>query len=410
MRSISDQRAIGYLAWLFAVALVWAVCSVILTVAVDPYRMYGTPAVPGWTELKPRIDQQTAVAKTNQLERVIPKTLLLGNSRVDIGFDPESKAWPSAYRPVFNAAESGTGLQTALEMLQEDIAVRPPRTVFVELDFQDFLSRQDKASAPAPPIGADERRLLVTRRGEKNDARTLQIWRDRFATTLTFDALTDSVLTILDQDPKTTATMTQTGFNPLHEYTLYAQRIGYYGLFIAKAKDYQQQYLSYRRPNFTDASQLANFRDLHMIAALARQHHIELIFFTQPYHMDYLEMLHRLALWPSFEEWKRTIARFSSKEGFPLYDFANYNAFTTEEVPDRGDTVSEMHWYWEPGHYKETLGEEMLNAMVRGNESFGRRLTPANVEAAIADIRSARQLYLAQQSEPSRSRLQREAP
>lgn len=388
-----EQHSVSYLVRLAGVALIWTVCSITFTVLVDPYRMYGAPSIRGWTELKPRIYQQSGIAKTNGIERVKPKTLLLGNSRVEIGFNPESKVWPSSYQPVFNAAEAGRGLSTALAMLHEDIAIHPPQRVFLGLDFQDFLSRQDQASTFLP--GPDERRLLVTLQGDKNSHRTLQKWRDRLATTLTFDALYDSILTIVDQDPKTSVNMTKWGFNPLHEYRVYARRTGYYGLFLAKAKDYEQQYSSYDVPDFSKGPGLANFRELATIVSLARKNNIELILFTQPYHADYLEMLHQMGLWPSFEQWKYLVAQFASQTGVQLFDFAEYDAFTTEEVPRREDTTTEMRWYWEPGHYKEVLGDEILKSMISGKASFfGRRLTSTNVVRAMSAVRSARTLYL----------------
>lgn len=351
-----DKTSFRYLRRLGAVVLIWTVLSIAFTVLVDPYRMYGTPSIPGWTELKPRIYQQTGIAKTNGLERVQPKTLLLGNSRVEIGFDPESRVWPATYQPVFNAAQASRGLPNALAMLREDVAVRPPRRVFLGLDFQDFLTRQDEASVPLPPAGSDERRLLITRQGRENRERILQVWEDRFATTLTFDALSDSVLTVVDQDPVSGVTMTRRGFNPLHEYRLFARREGYYELFRAKAKDYRQQYSDLKAPDFRRPEALANFRDLTAIVTLAHQHGVELIFFTQPYHADYLEMLHQLDLWPSFEQWKRSLTNFASAAKVPLYDFSEYDTFTTEPIPKPGDTTADMHWYWEPGHYKQTLG------------------------------------------------------
>ncbi len=387
--------AIRYLRRLGLIVLAWGICSVAFTVLVDPYRMYGTPGIRGWTELKPRIYQQSGLAKTNALERVAPRTLLLGNSRVEIGFDPDSNAWPAKYQPVFNAAQAGRGIPTALAMLREDIALHPPRTVFLGLDFQDFLTRQDPASTPLPPIGSDEKRLLVIRQGKQNGEREVQIWRDRFATTLTFDALFDSVLTILDQDAATTVTMTNRGFNPLHEYRVFARRTGYGGLFLAKEKDYQQQYSSFKVPDFIRSDHLANFRDLAAIITLAHEHGIELIFFTQPYHAAYLEMLHQLGLWPAFEQWKRSLAEFAFETGVPLYDFSEYDHLTTEEVPGRDNRKSEMRWYWEPGHYKEALGDEMLKVMISGTSpTFGRRLTPATVEAAIREVRNQRGSYL----------------
>src|ERR1700733_5446774 len=43
----------GYLTIAALTIAVLALCTVLLTVLVDPYRMYGTPSIPGLTELKP---------------------------------------------------------------------------------------------------------------------------------------------------------------------------------------------------------------------------------------------------------------------------------------------------------------------------------------------------------------------
>ncbi|MBV9377731.1 MAG: hypothetical protein JO320_22240, partial [Alphaproteobacteria bacterium] len=93
------MRSLSYFVWFAATVLTLASLSIALGIGVDPYRMYGTPVVPGWTALKPQIYKQASLAKTYQLERVGPATLLLGNSRVEIGFDPESPHWPAAAHP-----------------------------------------------------------------------------------------------------------------------------------------------------------------------------------------------------------------------------------------------------------------------------------------------------------------------
>ena len=103
------MRAVAYLGWFAVVLLGLAVMSVGFTVCVDPYRMFATPVRSGWTALKPRIYGQGGLAKTYQLQRTRPKTILLGNSRVEIGIDPASAAWPLDLRPIFNAAEAGRG-------------------------------------------------------------------------------------------------------------------------------------------------------------------------------------------------------------------------------------------------------------------------------------------------------------
>ena len=67
-----------------------------------------------------------------------PRTLLLGNSRVEIGLDPESPLWPQDDRPVFNAAESGRDLAIALIRLRHAMETAPPRLVVVAVDFPDL--------------------------------------------------------------------------------------------------------------------------------------------------------------------------------------------------------------------------------------------------------------------------------
>ena len=78
------------------------------------------------TELKPRAAEQIGIAKTYQLERIAPKTLLLGNSRTEIGLDPMSPQFPAEQRPVFNASYPGRDVCTSLLMLRDAMAVRIP--------------------------------------------------------------------------------------------------------------------------------------------------------------------------------------------------------------------------------------------------------------------------------------------
>lgn len=394
------MRPAGFLAGVGATALALALATVALTVWVDPYRMYGTPVTPGWTVLKPRIDQQTGIAKTYQLERVAPRTLLLGNSRVEIGIDPESREWPPGAQPVFDAAEDGTGLPTALAMLREAIAVRVPKTVLLGVDILDFLQNPTPPGTQRLPSGADARRLLVDRDGRPNPQRAMQVWRDRLATTLTISALYDSIATLLDQNPSTSGTMTPQGFNPLHQYRTYVARSGYYELFAQKAAVYRTEYSRLPRPTFANPYQYASFRYLRRIMVLAAQHKIRLILYIHPYHADYLEMLHQVGLWPSFENWKRALVRVVENENrllstdVPLYDFAVYDRFTTEKVPRRGDHFTKMRWYWESAHYKSALGDQILARIFDGANGFGSLLTPANIEDRLAAIGAARLRYL----------------
>jgi hypothetical protein len=391
-----------YLGWLGATVAVLAVVALALTIAVDPYRMFGTPTVPGWTALKPRATEQLGIAKTYQLERIAPKTLLLGNSRTEIGLDPASGVFSDAQRPVFNAAFAGGDVCTSLAMLRDALAVRSVQAVMLGVDFQDLLTVPAAARAEAPHRSAEERRLLVDPGGNPNPDRAYQIWKDRWASTLTIDAAVDSIMTLLDQNLATSATMTPLGFNPLHEYRVFAARSGYYPLFATKEEAYQKQFANYGKPDFLHPSPIMAQRDacFRELIKNASAHGIVLTLYIHPYHARFLNMLKAVGLWPSFEAWKRNlVAEVGRLEQEPndirIFDFSGYNSYTTDPVPPRGDITSKMQWYWEPRHYKSALGEQILMRIFRGDTGFGRMLTAANIESVLSETRDERMSWSA---------------
>src|SRR4051812_21833618 len=300
------MRSSAYLWTVFGTIALLAVVTVVFTIFVDPYRMFGTPTVRGLTELKPRAAEQMGIAKTYQLERVAPKTLLLGNSRTEIGLDPTSGQFPAEQRAVFNAAYAGRNVCTSFLMLRDAIAVRIPERIILGMDFQDVLTVSRALSGPSDIA----RRLLVDPAGRPNPVREQQVWKDRVAATLTIDALGDSIRTLLDQNPVRSGTITALGFNPLHEYREFVARGGYYSLFSAKKSAYRKQYAAYAMPDFAHPSPTVMLMDrcFSELAKLAVQHHIQLAVYIHPYHADFLDMLNDFGLWESFEDWKRHLA------------------------------------------------------------------------------------------------------
>jgi hypothetical protein len=368
-----------YIAWMAGTVLALAAVTIALAIVADPYDLFGTKL--GWNEIKPRVYQQAALAKTTLLERARPATLLIGNSRIEIGFDPDSAEWPAAAQPVFNAAEAGTSLWTAARRLEDADAVAPPKLVVVGLDFPDFMQRPSDPASPLPLKSADDKRMRVDRNGQPNPERALQMWRDRFAATLTFDALYDSVATLLGQDRQSGVTMTQAGLNPLREYSIAVHRIGYAGLFQQKNEVYAAQYRRAPALDYSDPGRIESFRYLARIIAAARAHDEHLILVIHPYHAQYLDLLKNAGLWPAFAAWKDALVRTVAASRMPagaitLYDFSGYNAVSTEPVPKEGDHRSTMRWYWESGHYKSALGDKMIARFFGRDPSFGIDLTP----------------------------------
>ena len=388
--AVLEHRAGTYLKVAGLTWLALSLLCVALCVFADPYRLFGTPTVEGLTTLKPRSYQQLVMAQTVQLDRIRPRTLLLGNSRVENGFDPDSAVWPAQMRPVFNAGLPGHDMFTASRMLDEALTGGRVKTVILEADFQDFLTRPTPLDY-LPPLSDGEKRLRVDRAGRRNGTRKWQLLDDSLHSTLTIDALYDSITTLVRQNSRFGVTMTPTGFNPLREYELEVRQIGYAGLFAQKTAAYQLQFAHAFHPDFLRSERTENFRYLQRIISTTGKNGVKLVVFIPPYHARFLDIIHDTGLWQEFENWKRALVRVvananaanGKRVDIELVDFSGYNSFSEERVPPNGDTHSVMHWYWEPGHYKSTLGDEVLRRLITRQGQFGERLSPDTIEAAL---------------------------
>jgi hypothetical protein len=366
--------------------------AVALTVGVDPYYVFGSPRVSGWNQLKPAAYDRAVAAKTYLLERDQPRTLLLGNSRIEVGFNPESSEWPAAMRPVFNAGLSGRDLSISAKILEDALASPGLQHVMVGVDLLDFL-QVDTETAPLGPVdaGPDQERLRVRSDFSPNSKQFLAWAKDVLAATLTLDAVTDSFITVLAQHRAFATTMTPRGFNPLDEYQAYVKQHGFRDLFDQKQTEYTARFPRYIHPDFIAPYRTRSFRALREIVTTARAHDLEITLIVYPYHAWVMDLLRQNGLWHSLEAWKQAlvhvVADLDPSQQVRIIDFSGYNLFTTEPVPTLGDINNEVHYYWEPGHFRPSLGDQIIRRLYgAGNDGFGRDLTPATIDRVITSI------------------------
>lgn len=383
--------------------------AALVNLVVDPYGIYNFGVKRGLNEIKPHAGANGIMAKAYQVQRVKPRTLVLGNSRAEVGFNPESRAWPQALQPVYNLALPGTGPITSLRYLEHAAAVKKPVTVVLGVDFMDFLVREDagpyRAEGKSLPM---ERRLLVTRSGRPNPDYLQQRVEDFSATVLSLDALIHSISTVNAQHARTPADLTERGFNPMRDYEGIAKREGYHAMFRQRDQENARAYL--RRPkNIYVGGKMSSpqLEVLRRIIAVCQEQNAELQMVIYPYHAHLLEIFHEAGLWPVFEEWKRALARIAAEANrsrdvslVQLWDFSGYNAISVEPVPEPTDLTTATHWYWEAGHFKQELGDVMLQRMFAepdrlADAAIGVKLTPENVELEIQRIRQQRAWYQA---------------
>lgn len=383
-------RFLGISAFTFA-----ALCAAVvaLNVAVDPFYIFGSPTG-AWNRLKPAALEHGLPTKAALLGRTRPQTLLLGNSRIEVGFDPASAEWPGEMRPVFNAGLAGVTLSTSAELLDEALAAPGSslKHVLVGVDLFDFL-QADPGTPAQDPVDAAPDQGHTRANPDPSTAFWTLLTRTRKAVdaTLTLDALVGSIRTVLAQD-KPSATMLPNGFDPRTDYGVYVRQHGFRDLFDQKQAQLDARFARYPHPDYAEPYRTSSFRSLRKIITAARVHDLELTLVIYPYHAWIMDLVRKHGIWDAAEAWKRALVRVVAETApsmrVRVVDFSGYNAVTQEHVPAPGDLRTDVRWYWEPGHFRSALGNCMIARLYgNGSRGFGRDLTPLTVDTVISSIR-----------------------
>ncbi|WP_426339539.1 hypothetical protein ACN9MZ_25020 [Pseudoduganella sp. S-14] len=365
MSNASHHRYLSQLGLAMLAGLVLVAGVVVLA---DPYGLYGLVREPGLNAEKPVPQHFRNEIKLSIAQRLGATQFLLGNSRVEVGFDPDS---PLLGGSAYNLGLAGTGTMVAAGQLQylRSFGIKPSR-VIAGVDFHDALL------APGQRGGA--RRVPVAGAGKLG-------WRVESLFSLA--ALRDAATTFTMQGDREAETMTERGLNPLNQYVKFARYDGYYKIFRQRAEESAAS-LVRKAPGDLDREGLrAELRAL-VDAAASDNPGVDLRLMVYAYHAQMLALFEASGMWPRFEEWKRIVLEEAeaARARYPqahivVHDFSGFGEFNCEAIPgpsEKGTT----QWYWEAGHQKPALGEEMMRRMLADAPSngFGMALTLQNLE------------------------------
>jgi len=375
-----------YLRWLLATVILGSAAVTAFVAVVDPYGLYvrdGAPAA--WHAVKPGLSRYQDEIKQSQAAALAPAIVIQGNSRAEIGFDPDGPALSRAAGPVYNLAVSGSGVAVAHGQLAYLLRLgQRPRMLVLGVEFLDFIDapRHGAAVAPSPSMGSAAAPLSPVERN---------FWR--FDSLFSLRSLQDAWHTLRIQHGADAETMTAHGFNPLHEYGAMARSEGYYALFRQRAEENARVYL--RKAGGTSSAADAAHLDATLRLAAGAGIDVRLVIY--PYHAQILSLFEQTGLWPAFEAWKVQLANqvAAVRQAYPgarieLFDFSAYWPLNCERIPEKGDRGSETRWYWEGGHFKSALGERVLARLFSSAsageggaaDEFGFRLEPGAAHAA----------------------------
>jgi hypothetical protein len=373
----STQQYRRFLAWTASVAGAGALACVVLVLLVDPYRLYRLVERPGINQVKTQPERYQKEIKLSGAQATRADLFIVGNSRAEIGLDPDYPALSDAGLRPYNLALAGTRIQVAREQLEQlGAAGQHARRLIVGAEFLDFPIDPEARQLPAPPT------VLPSLPGSL-------AWR--FDALFSIDSVADAVKTLRSQHNPDAARMSARGFNPLSEYKQLAREEGYYALFHQRAQDYAARFAKAPRSLVTRASGSAReFDQLQAVLALGVRDGAAIDVVIYPYHAQIMALFEQTGLAPLFEQWKTLLAaqvdalRAAHPQArITLWDFSGYAPYQCEAIPAKGDRQAQTRWYWEAGHFKAELGNIMLARML-GNAadgSFGYRLTPAGIDA-----------------------------
>ena len=381
--------------------------------ATDPLGVFGTPLVAGVNARKPYLNHDRELARFALAQRHC-KTVkannatdglggIFGNSRAEIGFNPEHEAFARLNLSAFNHAIPGMTLATPARQFHwlEANGCLPQRAI-VGVDFFDFLG--GRAGKPSD----------ITQQPP-------QVNLPFLATAMfSLSGVRDAFTTLSLQGQENAPELTSLGFNPLREYQQEVATLGHYRLFRQRAEESYARWG--KRAKRLTTSEGEDSRDqvaLDDLLSTAVRNNVPVDLVVYPYHTELRFMAYQLGQQALYEQWLRQLVVTATRHNgewakthgpaasetlVRVWNFGTVTAETLEAIPRDGDRKTQLQRYWEAGHFKPALGDAVLEKVLTGSAvtprdttrlppnktaDFGEEITPGNIEAVIAADRAA---------------------
>ena len=385
-------------------AAVLLAAIVALNVLVDPFGMYRIVGLGGMNEHKPAVYHRVRLVKAHEVRRIRPRGIVLGTSRSHVGLRASHEGWDPAARPVYNLAFDGATTKEMYHYLVYAHAVQPLRQVVLGLDTYHATPAPartrpdfDVQVLEAPAVLADLRLLS------------------------SLDTFRASVATIRSQanhEPEWFAPDGQRLGDvffrrPGEPFEQLGPR-GYFEeidrLEVGFKREGQAAATSgneAHRPRRTEATGETSLDYIRRIIRFCRANGIDLRVFITPEHAHQLEITAAIGEWATVEGAKRALVRLLAGDAaehpnapaIPLWDFSGYSRVTTESLPD-ARSGAEMRFYWDSSHFKEIVGDFVLDRVFGVNHpvrsiprDFGVQLNSDTIETALARVRADQLAY-----------------
>ncbi|HAT1876289.1 TPA: hypothetical protein I8Z35_001029 [Legionella pneumophila] len=355
---------------------------------VNPYDIYKSLPIQKFSQ-KPQVTSHLRLTKAIAIKWKKPEYLILGSSTAETGLNPDFSAWDNSY--VYNLGLSGANIYEVMRYLQHAEAIKPVKKVILVVNFFMFNAYVNNRD------DFNESLLHVDFNGNKNPHTINTI----VSTLLSFDALKASWETIKNQH-KGNAFLSNGQLIHNYREEQIQQLKGYKNNFLYTESYSKASLLPSPDNQFSFANPekgIDTIAYLQKIITICENNHTELILILAPEHVRLLETYKLLDLWGTYEQWQKKLVAIITTHNqkypnskFALWGFNNINSITTEQLPDKDDIATKMHWFWDPQHFKNELGNLILSMVLRlkdesGVSHFSTLLTEDNIQTKLENDR-----------------------
>jgi hypothetical protein len=359
---------------------------------VDPAGIYDVVLINGVNRIKTKAGEYRMYWKIGHLESYKPPVVFLGNSRTEVGINPVSATAQSVISPSlqrFNAAIPASTIYGVKRYMQHVAEVGAASdTVVIGIDY--VLFRKSNQLASRAGYSQYESLFATGDDGEPQPFHRLELFS---RTLFSLDVFGSSLHTVLHQtDEYDDLGPDGHSLNRQMEKRI-MKRKSPRACFL---REEQVWITANAKENIAPGSYAFDdgMHDFQAIIDTARAHKIRLLLYITPTHVD-LQYLEGSTGAPqkNLAAWKKAVtdavatsnARYPQQPAIQLWDFSIVNDVIAEPVPDeKNDHL--MKWYLDPSHYRDALGDLVLETLFTGKPSvtpagapFGYLLTPDTV-------------------------------
>ena len=345
---------------------VWAIIIIIIiplvggfNYLIDPYGLYNTKY---FNFVKTQQSSKMRLIKALKTKEIKPVSICLGTSRTEYGYNPTHKYF---IKPSYNLAVSSASMYEEKLNFRNALKQGNLKKVLLVADYRIF-NEPNQRDIPDFDSYFDSYNI--------------------YGLLFSIDVLKDSLKTIIDNAFKYKIDNLELYLpNGQHLVNFKSLKDGHFQTMKSDEKNYYKGYVT----NYTykDTGK-KSFPDFEYIVKKCYENNITLDIIFGPSHIRQWEALNYYVGFDTWLKWKKDvvisvnkIARQYHKKQFRIMDFSvYYDGLTNEKVPKNPQV--EMKYYRDGSHYKDTLGQIVLDRLVGDSKykNFGVVLNLQNID------------------------------